>query len=148
MLKEIRNIKGKHSARCGAVKSPTEGNIFESESIKHRWKVYKRIWWERCQANLRGQQSDVLPTELREAMKVLKSKLIGANGILAELLTPGCEERCAWFLLSVTVFESRKFHLKIGKPVFSCLFSRKEIEKNAAIIGLSLLSFTLAKLYA
>ena len=100
LFREIKEMTGSYSARCGAMKLSTGKVVTEEKEVKEIWQHYTEELYRRdpnatdaFNENIYEDEPEVMETEVKEALRHISNrKSAGCDGIPIELLKAGGEE--------------------------------------------------------
>ena len=121
LFREIKEITGSYSARCGAMKLSTGKVVTEEKEVKEIWQQYTEELYRRdpnatdsFNENIYEDEPEVMETEVKEALRHISDrKSAGCDGIPIELLKAGGEEA-----------------VKVMTGLCNCIWKRKEWPKD------------------
>ena len=106
LFREIKEMTGSYSARCGAMKLSTGKVVTEEKEVKEIWQHYTEELYRR--------DPNATETEVKEALRHISNrKSAGCDGIPIELLKAGGEEA-----------------VKVMTVLCNCIWKRKEWPTN------------------
>ena len=99
-VREIKEMTGSYSSRCGAMKLSTGKVVTEWKEVKEIWQQYTEELYRRdlnatdsFNENIYEDEPDVMEIEVKEALRHISNrKSTGCDGIPIELLKAGGEE--------------------------------------------------------
>ena len=100
MYREIKEMTGSYSSRCGAMKLSTGKVVTEGKEVKEIWQQYTEELYRRdpnatdsFNENIYEDEPEVMEIEVKEALRHISNrKSAGCDGIPIELLKAGGEE--------------------------------------------------------
>ena len=100
LFREIKEMTGSYSARCGAMKLSTGKVVTEEKEVKEIWQYYTEELYRRdpnatdaFNENIYEDEPEVMATEVKEALRHISNrKSAGCDGIPIQLLKAGGEE--------------------------------------------------------
>ena len=117
LYREIKEMTGSYSSRCGAMKLSTGKVVTEGKEVKEIWQQYTEELYRRdpnatdsFNENIYEDEPEVMEIEVKEALRHISNrKSAGCDGIPIELLKAGGEEA-----------------VKVMTGLCNCIWKRKE----------------------
>ena len=141
LYKEIKDITGSYTARCGGMNLCSGNTATEEIEVKIRWQQYTEELY-RIDPNIIYTFSEtryedephILETEVKDAIKHISNrKSSGCDGIPIELLKAGGDASIKILLILLNIiWRTKEWHIDRKKSVYT----RHEIRNNVGTIEL------------
>ena len=136
LYREIKEMTGSYSSRCGAMKLSTGNVVTEGKEVEEIWQQYTEELYRRdpnatasFNENIYEDEPEVMGIEVKETLRHISNrKSAGCAGIPIELLNAGREEAAKGMTgLCNCIWKSKEWPTDWNKSI------RKEIRRNVGI---------------